>query len=236
MNTVRVFGLPVYTGGKKRLLEDMGRIDGKTHIISGSAEVLKLPLSNEAVYQQFADTRNIIIPDGISLYYAAKKKDRHCEKIPGIDFMRLLLEEFQKTGKSAYFLGAKETVIERLIPCIKEAYPRLKTAGYHNGYFDKENCADIIADIKQSGAFALFAALGTPAQEKFIFDYMDELPCKIFMGVGGSFDVLSGTVKRSPKWMRGLGLEWFYRLLCDPSKADRFWHNVKFTVKAFLFG
>jgi len=206
------------------------------HIISGNAEVLRYPLRNKDTYQLFKADRNVIIPDGISVYFPVKVKYKNCIKIPGIELMQELLVEFQNTGKSVYFLGAKKEVIEKMVKKFACLYPLLKVVGHHHGYFDKANTDDIIAEIKKSQAYALFVALGTPAQENFIFKYMDELPCSVFMGVGGSFDVFSGTVKRSPRWMSNLGIEWLCRLFSDPSKFGRIFTNLKFTVSAFLRG
>jgi N-acetylglucosaminyldiphosphoundecaprenol N-acetyl-beta-D-mannosaminyltransferase len=236
MDTGKLFGLDIYTRGAGQLLFDLKKKTGKTHIISGNAEVLKQPLSDKDVYNLFMREENIIIPDGISVYYPLKRKDRNCQKLPGIELMQALLEDFQVSGKTAYFLGAKPGIVEQMLERFALKYPDLKIAGFHHGYFDKNNCADIIANIRQSQAFALFVALGPPAQENFIFKYINELPCSVYMGVGGSFDVLSGTVKRSPRWMRNLGLEWLYRIIADPSKIGRMRNNISFTIKALLYG
>jgi N-acetylglucosaminyldiphosphoundecaprenol N-acetyl-beta-D-mannosaminyltransferase len=231
-----LFNFDIYTKGAAHLWKDIKEMDGKVHVISGNAEVLKLPLQNTSFLELFQDKRCIIIPDGISVYFPVKKKDRTCKKLPGIEFMQYLLTELQNTDKPVYFLGAKQYVVSKMIERFTALYPELKIAGYHNGYFDQENCSEIISDIKESKAFALFVALGTPAQENFIFKYMNELPCSVYMGVGGSFDVLSGTIKRSPQWMCNLGLEWLYRLIADPSKIGRMRNNISFAIKALLYG
>jgi N-acetylglucosaminyldiphosphoundecaprenol N-acetyl-beta-D-mannosaminyltransferase len=236
METRKLFGLDIYILSACQLLNDINARTGKIHIISGNAEVLKYPLQDKNIYRNFIGSENIIIPDGISVYYPMKLKNKKCKKIPGIEFMQLLLTGYQKTGKSVYFLGARQEVISKIINKFGMEYPHLNIAGYHHGYFDRNNCDDIISDIKQSKAFALFVALGTPAQENFIFKYMNELPCSVYMGVGGSFDVLSGTIKRSPQWLSNLGLEWLYRMILDPSKISRLWNNVLFTIKALLYG
>jgi N-acetylglucosaminyldiphosphoundecaprenol N-acetyl-beta-D-mannosaminyltransferase len=236
MKTQKLFGLNIYTQDAEQLLDDLKNRTGKTHIISGNAEVLRCPLQDKNIYNLFSAEENIIIPDGISVYYPIKLKNKKCGKITGIEFMQSLLEEYQHTEKSVYFLGAKQEVIIKMINQLGIKYPGLKIAGFHNGYFDKSNCTDIIADIKQSRAFAFFVALGAPAQENFIFKYMNELPCSVYMGVGGSFDVLSGAIKRSPQWMCNIGLEWLYRIISDPLKIGRLWNNISFTIKALLYG
>jgi N-acetylglucosaminyldiphosphoundecaprenol N-acetyl-beta-D-mannosaminyltransferase len=236
MKNHTLFGMPIYTDGQQQLLEYINSQTGKIHIISGNAEVLKYPLAEKNKYELFIRKENIIIPDGISIYWSIKKKIKTAKKIAGIDFMQLLLGYYQSTDKKIYFLGAKETVINRMIPIINNSCSELKIAGYHHGYFDVNDCSDIIDDIRQSQADALFVALGTPNQENFIFKYMHELPCTLFMGVGGSFDVLSGTVNRAPQWMTKIGIEWLYRILKDPSKIGRMGNNIAFTIKALTKG
>lgn len=236
MQNTQLFGLEIYVKSVYQLISDINQITDKVHIISGNAEVLKYPLKNNDTYQLFKSDRNIIIPDGISVFYPMKIRNRNCHKIPGIELMQKLLLEFQTTGKSVYFLGAKKEVVDKMIKRFSVICPELKIAGYHHGYFDKNNCDDIITKIKESQAYAIFVALGAPAQENFIFRYMDELPCSLFMGVGGSFDVMSGEVKRAPKLMCRLGIEWLYRLFADPSKIWRFFYNIKFTVTALIKG
>jgi N-acetylglucosaminyldiphosphoundecaprenol N-acetyl-beta-D-mannosaminyltransferase len=236
MQNNTLFGLNIYIGNADQLVSDIKQTTNKIHIISGNAEVLKYPLHDNAIFQQFNSKTNIIIPDGISVFYPMKLKNINCRKIPGIELMEKLLMEFQNTGMSVYFLGAKENVVNKMIDQFTIRYPMLKIAGYHHGYFDKTNCADIILEIKSLKPYALFVALGTPAQEDFIFRYMDELPCSVFMGVGGSFDVFSGIIRRAPKWVCNLGIEWLYRLIHDPSKLIRIWNNITFTINALIKG
>ena len=114
---------------------------------------------------------------------------------------------------------------------LKKNHPKLIIAGYRNGFFDLDNCDQLLADIKSKKPKALFVAMGCPRQENFIVKYMDELPCKIFMGVGGSFDVIAGKVKRAPKWMVTIGLEWLYRTIKEPFRIKRLFVIPKFLWK-----
>jgi UDP-N-acetyl-D-mannosaminuronic acid transferase (WecB/TagA/CpsF family) len=120
---VTLFGLEIYTRGAERLLEDLQQKPGKINIISGNAEVLKAPLNDKNVFRRFAGPGNIIIPDGISVLYPIRRKDKTARKIPGVEFMQTLLENFQGTDKSAYFLGAKDAVLQALIPGSGNATP-----------------------------------------------------------------------------------------------------------------
>lgn len=230
----KLFGLEIYDKSKTELINEIIERDignRKTHIISGNAEVLKAPIKQDETFKMFNSDRNIIIPDGISVYLPMKKKRlKTAERITGIDLMQDLLEYYEKNEKSVYFLGAKQEVLEQMILNIKNKYPDLKIAGFHHGYIDINNCSEILDSINIS--HALFVAMGTPVQEDFIFKYIDELDCKMFMGVGGSFDVLSGYIPRCPEWIRNIGFEWLYRISKDYRKIGRLYNNVVFTLKA----
>ena len=107
------------------------------------------------------------------------------------------------------------------------------TLSYKNGFFDLDDCGDIIEDIREKDPWAIFVAMGSPRQEKFIEEHNNELPCKIFMGVGGSFDVFAGNVKRAPKWMINMGLEWLYRVSKEPWRIKRLTSIPKFLWMVF---
>lgn len=232
-----LFGLKIYVNGKEELLNEIEKRNGKTHIISGNAEVLKYPLKDSHLFDIYNNKANIIIPDGISVYLPIKKrKVKEIKRIAGIELMQDMLKHYEVTGKSVYFLGAKKSTLDKMILRIKEDYPSLNIVGFHHGYIDVNNCSDVLNDIKKSMSYALFVAMGTPIQENFIFKYMDELPCSIYMGVGGSFDVFSGEISRCPNWVSKIGLEWFYRMIKDPSKIKRLWNNLYFTIKGLLVG
>lgn len=232
-----LFGLNIYVKGREELLKEIENINKKTHIISGNAEVLKYPLKDNNLFNQYNDDTNIIIPDGISVYLPIKKrKTKDIKRIAGIDLMQDMLKHYEQTGKSVYFLGAKKNVLDKMIANIKEDYPNLDISGSHHGYIDINNCSDVLDNIKDNNPYALFVAMGTPVQENFIFKYIKELPCSIYMGVGGSFDVLSGEITRCPKWISQVGLEWLYRMIKDPSKIKRLWNSIYFTIKGLLVG
>lgn len=232
-----LFGIKVYLGGMESLLLELQEKEEKVHVISGNAEVFKYPLSDCDTLNQFKDSRNIVIPDGISVYLPIKKrKNKEIKRLTGIDLMQKLLEQYEKNGKKVYFLGAKQEVLDEMLVNVKKDYPKLNIVGHHHGYININNCENVIEDIKRSVPDTIFVAMGTPIQEKFIFKYIDELPCSLYMGVGGSFDVLSGKINRCPQWVSKIGMEWLYRMIKDPSKIVRLWNNLFFVVKGLLFG
>ena len=121
-----------------------------------------------------------------------------------------------KEEKRIYLLGAEEEILKLCKENIKKEFPNIKIVGSHNGFFDLNNCHDIIEDIKKSNPWGIFIAMGCPRQENFIVNYINELNCNFYMPVGGSFDVFAGKVNRAPKWMLSVGLEWLYRVGKEP--------------------
>lgn len=237
MKNRKLFGFDVYTGDSKELISYIKNCKGKVHIISGNAEVLKYPLKSDVKMRQFLDSKNIIIPDGVSVSIPLKRKYKEdIKRLTGIDLMKEILKESEKEGKTVYFLGSKETVLKDMILNISNAYPKLVIKGSHHGYIDTNKCEQLIDELKNANPDVLFVAMGTPIQEDFIFKYIDILPCKVYMGVGGSFDVISGKVKRCPKWISSLGIEWLYRMFKDPKKIKRLWNNIFFTLKGLVKG
>ena len=117
---------------------------------------------------------------------------------------------------------------------IQKVHPKLRVVGMHDGYFTNAEERLIVEEINQSGADFLCVALGSPKQEKFIYDHINELKPKAAMGVGGSLDVISGTLKRAPKFYRENGLEWLYRLLQQPSRYMRMGALPVFILRVFI--
>jgi len=127
-----------------------------------------------------------------------------------------LLDYANENNLSIYFLGTQDEILEKVIERIEKEYPGIEIAGYHNGFFKEEN--EVLEDLKDKKFDILFVAMGSPKQEYFIYDNFDKIDAKIFMGVGGSFDVFSGKFKRAPNLIRKLGLEWLYRFILEPRK------------------
>jgi len=175
-------------------------------------------LLNKATYQ---------IPDGVGVIYASKlKKGKIKSRITGIDSMEMLCSLSNEKGYKIFMYGAKEDVISKAKEKLEEKYPNIKIVGTINGY-EKDN-KKIIDKINKSKADIIFVALGSPKQELWITENMDKLCVKVYQGVGGSFDVFSGNIKRAPIWVQNAGLEWFYRLLKEPKRIFRQAKLVKF--------
>lgn len=223
-----ILGYKVFSGTMDELMKVI-KTKSKIQIVSGNPEVLMSGLKDEFLFTNFTNESSVIIPDGVGTVIASKLvKEPVKQKIAGIEVMEGVIKFCEEENKGIYLLGAKEEVLRECIQKLEEKYPKLKIAGSHNGYFDMNHCEDIIQDIKNSNAYAIFAAMGAPRQEKFISRFMYELPCSIYMGVGGSFDVFAGKVKRAPKWMINFGLEWLYRVVKEPWRFKRLSSIPKF--------
>lgn len=149
------------------------------------------------------------------------------ERVAGIDLFSNLMEMAHEQQHKIYLLGAKPEVVQKLVEKIQFRFSPDLVAGYHHGYFSKEEEAQIVGDIARSGANMLFVAMTSPKKEIFLHEHKNALQkLNFIMGVGGSFDVLAGKTKRAPAWMQKTGLEWLYRVYQEPG---RMW-------KRYLFG
>ncbi|CAM2779296.1 WecB/TagA/CpsF family glycosyltransferase [Hathewaya histolytica] len=225
----------IFNQGKKELLDEIEKRD-KVNIISGNPEILYSGLYNDILKECFTDKTALIIPDGIGTVISSKLVNQPVkEKIAGIEVMDLIIEKAYKENKGIYLVGAKKEIIEKCIYNLKEKYEHLNILGHHDGYFSMDNCEEIIEDIKNKKPYALFVAMGCPRQETFIWRNINELPCKVFMGVGGSFDVLSGNTSRAPEFMINMGLEWLYRTFKEPFRIKRLFVIPKFIIKVCFY-
>ena len=237
---VNVLGYDIFASDINKCIEEVFKYE-KVHIVSGNPEVLFVGLNNKVLYENFISNNALIIPDGVGVQIAAKiMKTPVKEKIAGIDLMKRIISKCEKNNEGIYLLGADEESLNACREKILLQYPNINILGYHNGFFDLNNCEDLISDIKEKKPTAIFVAMGCPRQEQFIVKYMDELPVKIFMGVGGSFDVIANKVKRAPKWMIKIGMEWAYRVFKEPWRIKRLgsipkflWLAVKYRGKEY---
>lgn len=218
----KILNYKIYNLNKQELLKFIIKNESKVHIVSGNPEILMNGLTEQRLLENFNLKSSIIIPDGVGTVLASKiVRQPVSEKIAGIEVMEEVIKFCENNGKAIYLLGAKQEVLKSCTVNLINKYPELQITGSRNGYFNIEDCNSILEDIKNKKPFVLFVAMGSPRQEIFIHKYMEELPCTIFMGVGGSFDVFAGNTKRAPKWMIKLGIEWLYRVLKEPWRIKR---------------
>ena len=140
-------------------------------------------------------------------------------RITGVGLFFKLVKTAEKEGLRLFLLGAKPEVNRKASEVLRERYPKLRIAGRHDGYF--KDAAEVVRQINASGAHMLFAALGSPRQERWLSEHLDALDVPFCMGVGGSFDILTGNVKRAPEFFQRTGTEFLYRLICEPRRWRR---------------
>ncbi|WP_349408654.1 WecB/TagA/CpsF family glycosyltransferase [Pseudalkalibacillus sp. SCS-8] len=202
----------------------------KATIVTANPEIV-MHANEDQSYMDILQQADYVTADGIGIVKAADKLGTPLpERVTGFDLMKGFLAEANEKQLSVYLLGAKEEVIRQAKNQIEETYPNLKIVGYHNGYFDweKNEIADEIERLKPD---FVFVALGFPRQEKWINQNVERFEKGVFMGVGGCFDVWAGTVKRAPVFWQKVHLEWFYRLLNQPSRIGRMMAIPRFMKK-----
>jgi N-acetylglucosaminyldiphosphoundecaprenol N-acetyl-beta-D-mannosaminyltransferase len=165
---------------------------------------------------------DLLIPDGIGVVLAARMLEKaRLSRVPGSELMPEICSLAAKRGRSVFLFGAKPEVVTRVSEVLRARYPRLKIAGTQHGYVLEESMESLIGTINQSGAAVLFVATGSPRQELWIDQFRHRLSVRVIQGVGGTFDAICGNVRRAPKVLRKLHLEWLYRLLSQPQRAHR---------------
>lgn len=211
---------------KKNLKENK-----KQFIVTANPETFMKAEQDEEMNKMLLDENTTIVPDGIGIVKAAKMIDFDVkERIPGVDIAVKLLEYGNEFKKTIYLFGAKEEVIVSLKKVLTKDYPNLEIVGAKNGY--EKNRNQVFKDIIKKEPDIVLVALGIPEQEKLIYKHLNQFKKGIFVGVGGSFDVISGHKKRAPKIFQKLNLEWLYRILKEPKRIKRFYDsNVKFLFK-----
>ncbi|MUV37295.1 N-acetylglucosaminyldiphosphoundecaprenol N-acetyl-beta-D-mannosaminyltransferase [Lentibacillus sp. JNUCC-1] len=238
-NLVPIMGIEFLNITRMDLLEDvlMPRLDQrvKTFLVTANPEMV-MQARADAEYKAVVQGADYVIPDGSGILAAGKILGTPMqERIPGYELMMDLLQIAEDKGLSCYFLGAKPEVNEQAVQAAQAEFPGLKVAGRHHGYFAEEE-ASVAQDVIASQADLIFVALGMPRQEKWISAHMKDADHGLFMGVGGSFDVLAGALKRAPQAWINLNLEWLYRLLKQPSRIKRIGKVFEFMFRIVFRG
>ena len=203
----------------------------KTFVITANPETLMIGADTPLFDEILKSDKTIIVPDGIGVVKAAHMLDIPVkERVTGVEIVQKLFELLNEKSRSLYLLGAKQEVLQKLVERIKVEYPNITLLGYQDGYIkNKDEVFEQMAELKPD---VVLVALGIPAQEQLIYKHYDNFDKGIFVGVGGSFDVLSGTKKRAPQIFIKLNLEWLYRITKEPKRIKRFYvSNVKFISK-----
>lgn len=205
------------------------------HVVVNVAKIVNM--QKDPVLAQSVKACEVINIDGMGVVFGARFLGHDVpERVAGVDLFHELLAMSARRDFPVFLLGATEEVVSKTVEVVKAQNPNLNIAGYHDGYFfgNKEGDDEeaVVTKIRESGAKLLFVAITSPKKENFINKWQDKLGVDFVMGVGGTFDVVAGKVKRAPQWMQKAGLEWLYRVLQEPR---RMWKRYLVTNSKFAY-
>jgi N-acetylglucosaminyldiphosphoundecaprenol N-acetyl-beta-D-mannosaminyltransferase len=235
MDKIQLFGCPV---DSLNLDDTVSRIEHfiregvpSRHCALNAAKIVKM--RQDERLRKIVVTSDLVSADGQSVVWASRLLKRPLpERVAGIDLMQRLLQLAENKGYGVYLLGATEEVLLQLKEVLIREFPKLRLVGWRNGYFSPQEEESIVEEINAKSPKVLFVGMSTPQKEYFLGRYRTKLKVPFCMGVGGSFDVLSGKRRRAPRIFQRLGLEWAYRFLQEPT---RMWKRYLVTNTMFLF-
>ncbi|MDF2593969.1 MAG: glycosyl transferase, WecB/TagA/CpsF family [Clostridia bacterium] len=206
-------------------------------VFTPNPEIIMLANQNKKLFS-ILQKADLVVPDGIGVVIASKiqRGTSLGERVAGYDLVQNTMKQAVQKGYKYYFFGSKPGVAKKAAEEMRTAYPGIQIVGTNDGYFKQEETADIIADINASGANILLVALGAPKQEIWIDENKHLLKhVKVLIGVGGSLDVMAGVAKRAPLVFQKVGLEWFYRLIKEPSRIGRMMVLPQFIIEVLRY-
>lgn len=241
MDKVSIFGVNVFNIDFKEATEMVKGFlkENRIHKVFTPNTEIVMEAKNDENIRNIINSGDLVIADGIGLIYGSKMKKKPLkERVTGFDISMKLIEIAQQEGYSLYLLGAKPGVAQRAAENLKKDYKNLKIAGYHDGYFKGTHLGmknhpeeiAVINEINELKPDIIFLGLGFPKQELWINENADKLNSKLIIGNGGVIDILSGDMKRAPEIFIKLNLEWFYRLITNPSRIKRQMAIPKFLI------
>jgi N-acetylglucosaminyldiphosphoundecaprenol N-acetyl-beta-D-mannosaminyltransferase len=207
--------------------ETLGRIEGfidsgrpHQHVVVNVDKLVKA--RNDAELRRIINECALINADGMPVVWASRLLGKPLkERVAGVDLFESLMKRSADKGWRVFLLGAREEIVAQVKALYMAKYPGLTIAGYRNGYWQPEEEVAVVDQIQAARADILFVAISSPKKEQFLGRYQTQMKVPFAMGVGGTFDVAAGKVKRAPVWMQRVGFEWFYRFLQEPRRMFR---------------
>jgi len=219
-----------------KLLQYLKNDSKSNHLLITPNPEMVMRARKDAEFMEIIKKADLVVPDGIGVVMASKlNKEKIKERVAGCDLIFSLFESDKRDELTCYIVGGKPGVAEIAKKNIEARYTGVKVVGLHDGYFDDEKEKKILEEIKNLKPKLLLVGLGFPRQEKWIYKHKKNLPVCMSAGVGGSIDVMAGVVKRAPEIYRKLGLEWFYRLMCQPQRIFRMMILPVFVLHVLLY-
>lgn len=230
-----VLGIPIHAATRAEVLQVCeDAIDSRTQLLISVVNAAKIvSMQRHDIVRRAVLEGDLVLADGTSVVWASRFLRKPLpERIAGVDLFMELLKLAAAKGHRVYFLGADQIVLEEAMRQAQTRYPNLRIAGSRHGYFDESESADVAEGIRRSGADMLFVGITSPKKELFLSSFAATLGVPVCHGVGGSFDVLAGKVKRAPAFWQRAGLEWLYRVLQEPR---RLWKRYLITNSVFIW-
>lgn len=228
-NTVDILGYGVDTFTFDEAVDYIVNTHGQ--VVTLNPEMIETASKN-ADFKNIINNAEMVVPDGIGVQLGLKILGYDVKRIAGIDLGKALIRRAFYLKKSIALIGAKQDVVENAVVNLKAEMPDLNIVYYHDGYFEDDY--QILNDLKEKSPDFIFVALGSPKQEFFIDKIKSILPDSVMIGLGGSFDVWAGNVKRAPIIYQNLGLEWLYRTIFDPKRFKRIFPTLPLFVLKVL--
>ena len=221
---VEVLGAPIDCVNMQQALDVVDQMvkgsSPQTVIAINPEKVIKA--QNDPLLLEWLNKAGLLIPDGIGVVVAVRQLiGEKISRVPGAELMPAICEQSLTKGYKLFLLGANKEVNNKAVEVLKQQYQGINIVGNRDGYFNESDMPELIDEINISSADILFVALGSPRQELWMEKYLPLTNVKVCQGVGGTFDVLAGNVKRAPFLFRKLHLEWFYRLVSQPKRLLR---------------
>lgn len=231
---VAIFGVPFSKMNMRDTVDYLtAAVDRRetSHVITANPIMVMAALEDPKVMQVMKKA-DLIVPDGAGIVWAANYVNEPvAERVAGFDLLHELMRVGESKGWTAYLLGTTDEIIQEAAKNLQLKFPGVRIVGVQNGFFGPAQDDEVIARIKEASPDLLFVARAANNQDPWISQHRERLGVPVMMGVGGSFDIISGKMKRAPVLFQKLRLEWFYRLLKQPSRYRRMLALPKFMMK-----
>jgi exopolysaccharide biosynthesis WecB/TagA/CpsF family protein len=201
------------------------------HVVVNVAKVVQA--SSDPEFRAIVNACDLVNADGQPIVWAARLLGRPLpERVTGVDLMIRLFDRAEKAGYGVYLLGARRPVVSAVVERLAQDHPGLRIVGWREGYWTEEEEEAMVEEIAAARPTILLLGIPSPAKERFLARWKERIGASFVMGVGGSFDVYGGLVRRAPQWMQRAGLEWAFRMIQEPG---RMWRRYTHDGSRFLW-
>ncbi len=196
--------------------------EDRPHLVVTADSSMLVRAQTDRLLHTILKTADLVVPDSIGVIWASRFLGTPLpERVPGVEMVERLCDYCAKAGFGVFLLGSAPGVAELAAERLQQRHPGLRIVGYHHGYFNENDEPEVLDQIRKAQPHVLFAAMGIPRQEKWLYQHLPHLPVRLGIGVGGSLDVMAGKVKRAPAFFRRTNLEWLYRVGSDPRRLRK---------------